>query len=130
MQELQSTTDEGPPASVSIGLIMAYGLAGTLLFAGLIGLLFWAAVGDRVGVGTTILGLLVLGATYVAGRGSRTGRAFIGLLTGILTVAGVIYMFKGPSSAILPSLIVASISAGTFALLFLPESSKRFYAEA
>ena len=101
-----------------------------MLFAGLIGLLFWVAVGDRVGLGTTILGLLVLGATRVAGRGSRMGRAFIGLLTGILTVAGVIYMFKGPSSAILPSIIVAGISAGTFALLFLPESSKRFYAEA
>ena len=130
MEQLQSQSDEAPPATVTIGLIMAYGLAGTLLFAGLIGLLFWVAVGDRVGLGTTILGLLVLGATRVAGRGSRMGRAFIGLLTGILTVAGVIYMFKGPSSAILPSIIVAGISAGTFALLFLPESSKRFYAEA
>ena len=85
---------------------------------------------DRVGLGTTILGLLVLGATCIAGRGSRMGRAFIGLLTGFLTVAGVIYMFKGPTSAIFPSIIVAGISAGTFALLFLPESSKRFYAEA
>ena len=109
---------------------MSYGLAGMLLFTGLIGLLFWAAVGDRVGVGTTVLGLLVLGATYVAGKGSRAGRAFIGLLTAFLTVAGVIYMFKGPSSAIFPSIMVVVISAGTFALLFLPEKSKRFYAEA
>ncbi len=130
MQDLQGTTDNPPPAPVAIGLIMSYGLAGMLLFTGLIGLLFWAAVGDRVGVGTTILGLLVLGATRIAGRGSRTGRAFIGLLTGILAVAGVIYMFKGPTSAIFPSLVVAVISAGTFALLFLPEASKRFYAEA
>ena len=72
----------------------------------------------------------MLGATRIAGRGSRVGRAFIGLLTGILTVAGVIYMFKGPTSAIFPSIMVVVISAGTFALLFLPEASKRFYAEA
>jgi hypothetical protein len=130
VQDLQGTTDNPPPAPVAIGLIMSYGLAGMLLFTGLIGLLFWVAVGDRVGLGTTILGLLVLGATVIAGRGSRTGRAFIGLLTGILTVAGVIYMFKGPTSAIFPSIMVVVISAGTFALLFLPEKSKRFYAEA
>ena len=73
---------------------------------------------------------MIVGATRIAGRGSRMGRAFIGLLTGILAVAGVIYMFKGPTSAIFPSLVVAVVSAGTFALLFLPEASKRFYAEA
>ena len=130
MEQLQSQADDGPPAPVAIGLIMSYGLAGMLLLCGLIGLLFSWAVGDRVGLGTTILGLLVLGATRIAGRGSRMGRAFIGLLTGILAVAGVIYMFKGPTSAIFPSLVVAVVSAGTFALLFLPEASKRFYAEA
>ena len=130
MEQLQSQADDGPPAPVAIGLIMSYGLAGMLLLAGLIGLLFWVAVGDRVGLGTTILGLLVLGATRIAGRGSRMGRAFIGLLTGILAVAGVIYMFKGPTSAIFPSLVVAVVSAGTFALLYLPEASKRYFAEA
>lgn len=128
MDDLTST--EGPPASVTIGLIMSYGLAGMLLFCGLIGLLTWSAVGSRMGVGATTLGLLVLGSTRVAGRGSRMGRAFIGLLTAIGAVVGAIYLFTGPSSAILPSLVVASISAGIFALLFLPETSKRFYAEA
>ena len=122
-------TNDGPPAAVGIGLIMSYGLAGMLLLCGLIGFLFSWAVGDRVGVGTTLLGLLVLGATYIAGKGSRLGRAFIGLLTGFLAVAAVIYMFKGPTSAIFPSIMVVVISAGTFALLFLPEKSKRFYAE-
>src|SRR6187401_2998892 len=121
-------TNDGPPAAVGIGLIMSYGLAGMLLLCGLIGLLFSWAVGDRVGLGTTVLGLLVLGATYIAGKGSRLGRAFIGLLTAFLAVAGVIYMFKGPTSAIFPSLVVAAVSAGTFALLYLPEASKRFYA--
>src|SRR4249919_2515971 len=111
------TAKEEPPAPVFIGLMASYALAGTLLFCGLLGLLLWAAVGSRVGVGATILGLLVLGATYVAWRGSRMGRAFIGLLTAIVTIAGVVYMFTGPTSAIFPSLVIALISAGTFVLL-------------
>jgi hypothetical protein len=130
VSELESDTYEGPPAPVFIGLMASYALAATLLFCGLIGLITWASVGGRVGVGATILGLLVLGATYVAWRGSRMGRAFIGLLTAIITVASAVYVFKGPISALAPSLVVASISAGTFVLLFLPEASKRFYAEA
>ena len=125
-----ATPANEPPAPVFIGLCASYALAGTLLFCGLIGLITWAAVGNEVGLGTTILGLLVLGATYVAWRGSRAGRTFIGLLTAIITVAGVVYMFAGPRSAIFPSLVVAFISAGTFALLYLPAGSKSFYAAA
>ena len=58
------------------------------------------------------------------------GRAFIGLLNAFITIAGVVYIFKGPTSAIFPSIVVATISAGTFVLLYLPEASKRFYASA
>ena len=36
--------------------------------------------------------------------------------------------FTGPTSAIIGSLVVAALGAGTVALLFLPEASKRFYA--
>jgi hypothetical protein len=127
---MASATSDGPPAPVYIGLVASYALAGTLLFCGVLGILTWNGVGNRVGLGTTILGLLVLGATYVAWRASRVGRAFIGLLTAIITVAGVVYMFTGPGSAFFPSLVVAFISAATFGLLYLPEGSKRFYAAA
>ena len=67
-------------------------------------------------------------ATYLAWRGSRAGRAFVGLLGAIGAVAGVVYLFTGPTSAIIGSLVVAALGAGTVALLFLPEASKRFYA--
>jgi hypothetical protein len=83
-----------------------------------------------VGVGATLLGLLVLGASYIAWRGSRAGRALIGLLAAVGTIAGVIYVFAGPTSAIIPSLVVAALGAGTVALLFLPDSSRRFYGGA
>lgn len=122
--------DEGPPAPVFLALIGSYALATTLLLLGFLGFLTWAAVGDVVGVGATLLGLLVLGATYIAWRGSRAGRALIGLLAAVAALAGVIYVFTGPSSAIIGSLVVAGLGAGVLALLFLPEASKRFYSRA
>jgi hypothetical protein len=122
--------DEGPPPPVFLALIGSYALALTLLLLGFLGFLTWAAVGDVVGVGATILGLLLLGASYIAWRGSRAGRALIGLLAAIGAVAGTIYIFAGPSSAIISSLIVAGLGAATVALLYLPESSKRFYSTA
>jgi hypothetical protein len=115
---------------VFLALLGSYALAATLLLMGLLGFLTWDALGDEVGVGATILGLLVLGASYIAWRGSRAGRAFVGLLGAIGAVAGVIYVFAGPTSAIIGSLIVAALGAGTVVLLFLPESSKRFYTTA
>jgi hypothetical protein len=98
------------------------------LLMGLLGFFIWDALDDAVGVGATILGILVLAATYLAWRGSRAGRAFVALLAAIGAVAGVVYVFTGPTSAIIPSLVVAAFGAGVVALLFLPEASKRFYA--
>jgi hypothetical protein len=119
---------EGPPAPVLIALLGSYALAAMLIVFGLIGLLIWADIGEPTGVVATLFGLLVLGVTYKAWRGSRTGRGAVGFLAALGAVAGVVYMFAGPSSAFIPSLVVALLGAGTVALLYLPETSKRFYA--
>ena len=124
---MASTTNEGPPASVAIGLFMSYGLAGMLLFCGILGLITWDGVGVAPEWGRRFSGSSC-SAPRISRAWQRVGRAFIGLLNGIITVAGVVYMFKGPTSAIFPSIVVVMISAGTFALLYLPEESKRFYA--
>jgi hypothetical protein len=128
VSDVQALDDTGPPAPVFLALVGAYALAATLLLMGLLGFFIWDALDDAVGVGATILGILVLAATYLAWRGSRAGRAFVGLLGAIGAVAGVVYLFTGPTSAIIGSLVVAALGAGTVALLFLPEASKRFYA--
>jgi hypothetical protein len=128
VSDVQALDDAGPPAPVFLALVGAYALAATLLLMGLLGFFVWDALDDAVGVGATILGILVLAATYLAWRGSRAGRAFVGLLGAIGAVAGVVYLFTGPTSAIIGSLVVAALGAGTVALLFLPEASKRFYA--
>ena len=106
MSDVQALDDAGPPAPVFLALVGAYALAATLLLMGLLGFFIWDALDDAVGVGATILG--ILGA--------------------IGAVAGVVYLFTGPTSAIIGSLVVAALGAGTVALLFLPEASKRFYA--
>ena len=128
MSDVQPLDDAGPPFPVFVALGAAYALAATLLLMGLLGFFIWDALDDAVGVGATILGILVLAATYLAWRGSRAGRAFVALLAAIGAVAGVVYVFTGPTSAIIPSLVVAAFGAGVVALLFLPEASKRFYA--
>jgi hypothetical protein len=128
VSDVQAVDDAGPPAPVFLALVGSYALAATLLLMGLLGFFIWDALDDAVGVGATILGILILAATYLAWRGSSAGRALIGLLAAIGAVAGVIYVFTGPSSAIIGSLVVAALGAGTVALLFLPETSKRFYA--
>ena len=124
MSDVQALDDAGPPFPVFVALGAAYALAATLLLMGLLGFFIWDALDDAVGVGATILGILVLAATYLAWRGSRAGRAFVALLGAI----GAVYLFTGPTSAIIGSLIVAALGAGVVALLFLPEASKRFYA--
>jgi hypothetical protein len=128
VSDVQALDDSGPPFPVFVALGAAYALAATLLLMGLLGFFIWDALDDAVGVGATILGILVLAATYLAWRGSRAGRAFVGLLAAIGAVAGVIYLFTGPTSAIIGSLVVAALGAGVVALLFLPEASKRFFA--
>jgi hypothetical protein len=130
VSDVQAVDDAGPPAPVFLALVGAYALAATLLLMGLLGFFIWDALDDTVGVGATILGILVLAATYLAWRGSRAGRALIGLLAAIGAVAGVVHVFTGPTSAIIGSLVVAALGAGTVALLFLPEASKRFYSAA
>jgi hypothetical protein len=118
---------ERVPPPVQIAVWSAWALAIALLIFGFVGFLISNAIGDSVGGGAFILGLIVAGAAYITGRGSKVGRAFIGLSAAAVAVIGVIYAFVGPSSAIIPSLVIAALSAGTFALLYLSASAKEFY---
>jgi len=118
---------ERVPPPVQIAVWSAWALAIALLLFGFIGFLISNAIGDSVGGGAFILGLIVAGAAYITGRGSKAGRAFIGLSAAAVAVIGVIYAFVGPGSAVIPSLVIAALSAGTFALLYLSASAKEFY---
>ena len=116
------------PPPVYIAVLAAYALGACLVVFGFIGFLISNAIGNSVGGGAFVLGLIVAGAAYAASSGSSIGRAVIGLGAAATAVAGVIYMFTGPGSAFIPSLVIATLAAGLFALLFLSDSARRFYS--
>jgi hypothetical protein len=125
--DIPAEEPERVPVPVQIAVWSAWALAASLLFFGFIGFLISNAIGDSVGGGAFVVGLLVAGAAYLTSRGSKLGRAFIGLSAAAVAVVGVIYAFTGPGSAVIPSLVIAALSAGTFALLYLSTSAKEFY---
>jgi hypothetical protein len=116
------------PAVVQIAVWSAWALAASLLLFGFVGFLISAAIGNSVGGGAFLLGAIVAGAAYLLSRGSKLARAFIGLGALATAVACGIYVFTGPSSAIVPSLVIGVLAAGTFALLYVADSAKQFYA--
>lgn len=120
--------EDSSPAPVYIAVLAAYALALALVGFGFIGFLISNALDDSVGVGAFLLGLIVAGAAYAASHGSSIGRAVIGLGSAVTAVAGVVYAFTGPSSAIIACLLMAALAAGTFALLYLTDSARRFYS--
>ena len=117
------------PAPVQIAVWSAYALALALLLFGVLGLLISREIGDSVGGGAFLLGLIVAGAAYMLSRGSSLGRAFIGLGAAATAVACVIYAFVGPGSAVIPCVVIGALAAGTFALLYLSDSAKEFYSK-
>ena len=119
---------ERVPVNVQIAVWSAWALAGALLLFGVIGFLISNAIGNSVGGGAFLLGLIVAAAAYMTGRGSRLGRAFIGLGAAATAVACFVYMFTGPGSAVIPSLVIGALAAGTFALLYLSATAREFYA--
>ena len=133
MSELDSTDlprdeESSLPPPVYIAVLAAYALAAALVAFGLIGFLISNALDNSVGGGAFVLGLIIAGAAYLASRGSSLGRAVIGIGSAITAVAGVIYAFAGPSSALIWCLLMAAMAAGTFALLYLTDAAKRFYS--
>lgn len=122
--------DEGSaiPAPVQIAVWAAYALAIALLVFGFVGFLISNAIGDSVGGGAFVLGLIVAGAAYILSKGSPIGRAVIGLGSLATAVAAVIYMFAGPGAAVIPCLVIGALAAGTFALLYLTGPAKRYYS--
>jgi hypothetical protein len=129
VESVRRDDDEGAvPAPVQIAVWAAYALAIALLVFGFVGFLISKAIGDSVGGGAFLLGLIVGGAAYILSKGSPFGRALIGLGSLATAVAAVIYMFAGPGSAVIPCLVIAALAAGTFALLYLTGPAKRFYS--
>jgi hypothetical protein len=115
------------PAPVFIAALVGFAKAAFLGFMGLIGVLAWDSVTNPWGFGALALALLFAVASYLLLK----GRPFARLVLVALAVAGgglaLIYVFVGPTSAILPSLFTAAMAAAVVWLLYGPRSSQEYF---
>ena len=116
------------PFPVWLAAIFGFAKAGFLALMGVIGVLAWDSVTDPWGIGALVLAALFGVASYLLLRGNRAARLVI---AGLAVVGGglaLVYVFVGPTSAILPSLTTAALAAVLLWLLFGPRSAQEYFA--
>ena len=116
------------PFPVAAAAVTALCKAAFLIFMGVIGIASADEVSDPFGAGVLIFGVVYAVLGLMIPRGSRVARDIFGALTVIPVVVGLVYAFTGPRSAVFPSLVAVALALGVLALLYVPESSKRYFA--
>ena len=119
--------EDGTPFPVALAAIVGLCTGGFLIVMGVIGVASADQIGNPFGTGVLIFGIVFCLASLLIFRGKRLGRDALGVLCAVGVVGGLIYTFRGPTYAIVPSLITAAVAAGTIALLYVPEGSKTFF---
>jgi hypothetical protein len=115
------------PFTVWLASIFGFAKAGFLALMGVIGLFAWEGVSDPWGIGALVLAALFAIASYMLLRGSRVARIVLAALAVVGGVTAVVYVFVGPSSAILPSITTAVLAALVIWLLYGPRSSNEYF---
>jgi hypothetical protein len=115
------------PASVFVASLFGFAKAAFLGFMGIIGIISWDSVTDPWGYGATALAILFGVASYLLLRGKPFARMVLGALAVVGGVLALIYVFVGPSSAILPSLVTAAFDALVLWLLYGTRSAKEYF---
>ena len=127
MDTVASPAGRDLPAPVFVASLFGFAKAAFLGFMGIIGILTWEDVTDPWGYGALALAIVFGLASFVLLR----GKPFARLVLAVLAVAGgvlaVIYVFVGPTSTILPSLVTAGLDALVLWLLYGPRSSKEYF---
>jgi hypothetical protein len=108
--------------------LFGFAKAAFLGFMGIIGLVSWNDVTEPWGIGALVLAALFAIASYALLRGSRIARMVIAALAIAGGVMALIYVFVGPTSAILPSLFTALLAAVLIWLLYGPRAAKEYFA--
>jgi hypothetical protein len=116
------------PFSVTVAAFFGLAKAAFLGLMGLIGVLAWDDVSDPWGIGALVLAALFGLASYALLRGSRAARMVLGGLAVVGGVLALVYVFVGPTSAILVSLVTAALAAIVLWLLYGARSAKEYFA--
>ena len=116
------------PFVVMIASFFGFAKAAFLGFMGLIGILSWDDVSDPWGIGALVLAALFGLASFALLRGNRVARIVLAALAVAGGVLALVYVFVGPTSAILPSLFTAVMAAAVIWLLYGPQSAREYFA--
>ena len=104
-------TDRALPFPVWLAAMFGFVKAAFLGLMGVIGIIAWDSVSNPWGFGALALAILFGLASTMLLRGSRVARIVLAGLAVIGFVGAIVYIFVGPSSAILPSLGTAVLAA-------------------
>ena len=121
-----ATARERPPA-VLIASFFGFSKAAFLGFMGVIGVVAWEGVTNPWGIGAIVMALVFGLASYALLRGSRLARLVLGALAVVGGALALVYVFVGPSSAILPSLVTAAMDAIVLWLLYGSRGAKSYF---
>jgi len=116
------------PFSVTVAAYFGFAKAAFLGLMGVIGILAWDDVTDPWGIGALVLAALFGLASYALMRGSRVARMVLGALAVVGGGLALVYVFVGPTSAILVSLVTAALAAVVLWLLYGARSAKEYFA--
>ena len=123
---MEGTRREAPP-TVLLAAVFGFVKAAFLGFMGIIGVAAWDDVSDPWGIGALVLAALLGLASFALLRGSRAARVVLAGLGVVGGVMALVYVFVGPTSAILPSLVTAALAAVVLWLLYGSRSARDYF---
>lgn len=116
------------PFVVMVASFFGFAYALFLGFMGLVGVASWDEVSDPWGYGALVAGGLFGVASLLLLRGSGVARALLAVLAGLVGLLALYYVFTGPTSAIVPSLVTLSASLILVWLLYGVKAAQRYFA--
>ena len=127
LDEIVETAPRESPPAVLLASVFGFVKAGFLAFIGIIGVAAWDDVTNPWGIGALVLAALFAVASFALLRGSRAARMVLAALAVIGGVIALVYVFVGPTSAILPSLVTVALDAVLVWLLYGSRGARAFF---
>jgi len=115
------------PFVVMLAAMFGFAKALFLGFMGIIGIATWNDVSNPWGIGALVLAGLFALASFGLLRGSGAARLFIGGLAAVAGVLALVYLFTGPSSVIVPTLVTAALAALLVWLLYGTRGAREYF---
>ena len=116
------------PFVVYVAAMFGFAKAAFLGLMGIIGVLSWDEVSDPWGIGALVLAAAFALASFALLRGSRLARVVLAGFAVISALLALLYVFIGPASAIIPSLVTAALAVLVIWLLYGPRAAKQYFA--